>query len=210
MRPGAPTLILASYALAGALFATGTSAQTYFDPGPAVCLKPDGTQESCLLRQCKAYGGSCYEPDQPPAEPTQPLLKPAPRVGGTYFDPGTFPPKLSEQDLATLAMRPDEKPLPPPEYDYPNTGRILVVEAESHEQMRTMCRRPLQSPTLAGCADRGKPPPKLTSNPPMRVPETPPLVPFERGSRFSDSIGWPLVRDVEKAPRVNCLVPSAS
>jgi hypothetical protein len=64
MSPGARSLILASYALAGALFATGTNAQT-------------------------------------------------------YFDPGTFPPKLSEQDLADLAIRPNEKHLPPPEYELP-------------------------------------------------------------------------------------------
>jgi hypothetical protein len=34
---------------------------------PVICLKPDGTEESCQLRQCRALGIDCHEPERRPA-----------------------------------------------------------------------------------------------------------------------------------------------
>jgi hypothetical protein len=93
---------------------------------PPVCLKADGkTPESCQLRQCRALGINCYEPEA--------------RQQGS-----------SLPHNAPSAQRKVYAVLPPAEYDKPFGGKLTEIRV-GPGIMRAMCPKTQYDPTLA-CA----------------------------------------------------------
>jgi hypothetical protein len=93
---------------------------------PPVCLKADGkTPESCQLRQCRALGINCYEPEA--RQQGSPLPHNAPGA---------------QQKVYAV--------LPPAEYDKPFGGKLTEIRV-GPGIMRAMCPKTQYDPTLA-CA----------------------------------------------------------
>jgi hypothetical protein len=107
---------------------------------PPICLKPDGTQESCLLRQCRALGlDRCYEPPARRMEPNPPQTDITKLHSGAYTQPIVYP---------------NWKPLPPLEYDFPYEGKLLIVRSEADLPDFHMCPKPEPGRYILGCAIR--------------------------------------------------------
>lgn len=60
--------------------------------------------------------------------------------GRTHYEPGYFL-KFSEADARAFAALPDKAlvPLPPPEYDKPYNGRLLVIDVETTAEFTGLC-----------------------------------------------------------------------
>jgi hypothetical protein len=110
---------------------------------PFTCTKSDGTPIHCA--SIYPSWGMCVKNDGTPdtlescADRYADLL-PLLDKPGTYYEPGTYFPKLNQLDESALTRW---RNLPPEEYDFPYTGRLRVIEVWNMERVSHTCKRAL-------------------------------------------------------------------